>query len=1436
MINQNFIKRISKIFLVLTMIFSMCFPSVNQNTVNAYDVNIPQQFTRVKSIKYPEWWRRKCPSISKQWSTMMCKYKDNWSYCLEASKHTPVAGAYTSQVIENNVMVRKLLYYGFGGPGASDANGGLDGNPNDGKGCGALTDDGLGYEETAYLYTHVLLSLAYSGDLCGANMDELDSLGIGLKGLYSYISSLPEPSKASFNGQTRATFKATFDKTTKSQKTNIVSFDGGSNSTINIPLQSNVTLHNVSTGASQTGGTAVVHGGQSIYFTAPCKNSPTNYQTANIAGENCARFTALAIVPGGDKQTHGSWAMDPAYLDLNINWLDFGSIEINKTNTNKDLIDGAEFNLKSTSYDGYNENVTVKNGKITLEDLLVGTYQLKELNAPDGYLLNTDTFTITVEKDKTTVQPVMDQEPTGKIELQKEIDASKTNGLLGDANAKDVSFKLYAKEKIMNKAGTVKFYDKDEVVSTSKTDENGKITWDNLPLGKYYIQESKSNDSLVINDEKINVSIDYEGQTVSKVSRDAKGTNRVNMQKIQVFKSGEKDGISGLVKGLQGAEFTFRLKSEVDHVGWDNATVYAVITTDSNGKANTPYLPYGKYIVRETKTPKDYITAPDFTVSVTDDYTEYKDVEQVKRININNRPFTSQLKIIKVDKETGKTVTLNGASFKIKDAQGNYVTQKVSGKKYNTFTTNSKNVVTVKDTEEGTVTLPLQLDSGTYTIEEIKTPKGFLDLDNSIQFTITNTRDYDKDEDEDPILTIKVKNAQPKAEIKINKTITDLDTDKDLVDRFDLSKIQFKLKAKDNIYSSIDGSLLFKKDQNISLKESKATLLAGKEIKDGLFALSNDGHLQITNLPMSSTDASYYLQEVKTIDGCVLDSKKYDVTFKQTDTRTQLYTKAFNIENKTTHFEFNKTDITGDKEVAGATLTIKDDQGKVLDKWISNDKAHSIEGLIVGKTYTLTETITAKDYVKATDIIFTVKNSSKLETVTMKDKQVAFSKTDITGENEIEGATITVSEKQTGKVVDEWVSEKKKHLINGLEEGKSYILSEKISPEEFVKSSDIEFTVTKEKTNQKIIMKDKQVSISKSTVGGSEVVGATMQILDQDGNIIDEWISEGKEHFANNLEEGKSYILHEDLSPLGLNLANDIEFEVTYDKENQKVEMIDTINDVSKVKEDGKQLKGAELTVVSNKTKQIVDRWTTGQHIFDVTEDMQSQIKENKKAEGMYIDEDDSTITYSISKNKDRDDYRLVFVKDGTTTYANIDLNGDETSHMIEGLIAGEEYVLRETKTPNGYATSKEQTFKVEENKDISLTLIDEDIKVQISKQDITNKKEIEGAKLKVVDKDGNNIDEWTSGKEPHMIKNLNVGESYTLIEETAPEGYKIAESIDFKIEDTGATQHVVMYDEHLPVKVKTGDDNSYQYWIVSGLLSLAALLIIRFKVKREQQ
>lgn len=179
---KKWLNKVTKIFVVLGMVLSMCFTAGNTNTVEAWDSGIPHEFTRIKSITYPEWWKRKCPQITKQWSTYMCKYNGQWSYCLEASKRTPSSGNYAANVINNNVMVRKFLYYGFGGPAQCLFKG------------QALKDDGLNEAETGYLYTHVLLSLAYSGDMCGANIDDLERAGIGLKSTWQYVEGLPDPS------------------------------------------------------------------------------------------------------------------------------------------------------------------------------------------------------------------------------------------------------------------------------------------------------------------------------------------------------------------------------------------------------------------------------------------------------------------------------------------------------------------------------------------------------------------------------------------------------------------------------------------------------------------------------------------------------------------------------------------------------------------------------------------------------------------------------------------------------------------------------------------------------------------------------------------------------------------------------------------------------------------------------------------------------------------------------------------------------------------------------------------------------------------------------------------------------------------------------------------------------------------------------------------
>lgn len=1487
---KKYFDKLSKILVVIGMIFSICFSAENIS-VNAWDGNIPHEFTKVKSITYPEWWKRKCPQITKQWSTYMCKYNGQWSYCLEASKKTPAEGNYTASVIENNVMVRKFLYYGFGGPAQCLFKG------------QALTDDGLNEEETGYLYTHVLLSLAYSGDMCGANIDDLEKAGIGLKSTWQYVEGLPDPSNgASFSTGNSAAFTAVFDKMNMIQKTNSIKFNASSNETVQLPLQSNVTIHIEGTSTQQTGGTATVYGGQSFYLTAPLKNSPSDYESGALNSSAKGKFCALAISSGNSaSQTHGSWAQESVdSLKYSVNWLDFGYIDLLKKSANENMTNGNTcYTLEGAKYGIYSGDtlvgtlITDKNGYAKSDILPVGKYVVKETNASAGYDVDEGSYNVTVVKDQTVTANSNEKpknDPIG-IEIVKN-DAETLGEPQGDATLEDAEFtvKFYNKE-----------YDKDNLPSKAtrtwvlktKKQASGKyiaglaksflkegsdeLYYDDenpcLPLGTISIEETKAPKGYLLKGYKLTVTDTAtgkvtsvtDGKFVAKITKEYKGAKlqfgndanqmvvqeKVKKQKVTIFKSGYRNGISEVVKGLQGASFTFKLKSEVDHVGWDSAKVYDVITTDENGWAITKDLPYGEYLVRETVTPKDFYTNPDFTVSITQDTSEIKkDEDKVKKVILNNRPAETQLKLVKKDHETGKNVSLNSASFKIVADEdileggkvvykkGQTITQKVGGKKYDTFTTNSKNVVVVKteytndDDDKGEVFLPLQFFAGKYHLEEVKVPDGFIGLGKTQSFEMSGLLDFSKDEDGDPIYTVTVIDEQPKGSVHLTKTVDDLDTDTDLVDRSDLSKIQFVLKAKDDIYSPVDGSLMFAKDEKITTENSGAVVNVGTEIGKGIYALSKDGQLDISNLPMGTGEAKYYFEEVKTLDGCVLDETKHAFTFKQKDFTTKNYSKELNVENKTTHFNFNKTDVTGDKEVEGAQLTITDEKGNVIDHWISTDMPHSIEGLVVGKTYTLSETVSAKDYVKASDIRFTVKNSSELETVTMKDKQVSFTKTDVTGEKEVEGATITVKEKETGKVIDEWTSTKESHFINGLEEGKIYVLSETVSPEEYVKSTEIEFTVSKDKVDQKVNMKDKQVIISKSMVGGDEVIGATMQILDEDGNIVDEWISEGKEHYASNLEEGHSYTLHEDLVPTGLNLANDTVFAVTEEKENQKVEMIDTINEVSKVKEDGTLLKDAELTVVSAKTKQIVDKWISGQHIFDLTDDMKSQLAENGKAEGMYVDDEDSTFIYSVSKNKD--DFSLMTVKDGVTTYSNIDLDGNETTHRIEGLVAGETYILRETKTPEGYATFEEQEFVADEAKDTLLKMTDEDTKVEVSKQDITTKKELPGAHLKVTDEEGNTVDEWVSKEESHIIKNLVAGKSYTLTETIAPAKYKIAESVNFKVEDTGAVQKVVMYDELLPEAakvVKTGDNTRAIGYALMGLgCFVFALLIFKHK------
>lgn len=345
-------------------------------------------------------------------------------------------------------------------------------------------------------------------------------------------------------------------------------------------------------------------------------------------------------------------------------------------------------------------------------------------------------------------------------------------------------------------------------------------------------------------------------------------------------------------------------------------------------------------------------------------------------------------------------------------------------------------------TENGKILIE-QLKVGKYYIQEISAPKGY----------IVNSEKYEIEVKANEIAKQTITDEKPTGTIEIEKSVifrADMDTS--IVNTEDLSGIKFNLLAKENIVDT-DGSVIYKKGEVINT-----------------YNLDNTGNLKITKLPMGK----YEIQEIETLDGLVLDNTKYEVEFVQKDDTTKVYKEKLEISNETTVVEFSKQDITGDKELEGAELTVYDEQGNIIDTWTSGTKTHFIEGLVVGNTYTLREDLTPLGYVKATDIEFTIENMAEIQHVTMVDKVVEVTKTDFTTSEEIEGARLEVTDEE-GNIVDSWTSTKESHKIQGLEEDKTYTLIETTAPNGYEIAESIVFTVSNDKETQKIEMKDRKI-------------------------------------------------------------------------------------------------------------------------------------------------------------------------------------------------------------------------------------------------------------------------------------------------------------------------------------------------------------------------
>lgn len=763
---------------------------------------------------------------------------------------------------------------------------------------------------------------------------------------------------------------------------------------------------------------------------------------------------------------------DPVSLafSLRINLL--GNLELSKLNTNGDLVDGSIFTVNGP---GYNGDVEVKNGKIVLEKIKKGTYTIKEKSTGGGYLLNKNVYKVEIKPNQTAMQAIINDEPTGEITIVKtDKDTGNSNRIdgvshHGDANLNGTEYTLYAKEDIYNVSKTVKYFSKDEEIAKFTFDEYGNATiiitnkttkanlsvdgniLKGLPVGMYYSKETHVVEGYTSDEIEHIYTFSYKDMNTPIIKLNEKVENTVKKAKFEVIKISSNTNTTAEV--VKNAEFTAILTKYVDYYGSFEEALkhldqyaedeYSIFKTQANGHGISGLLAYGEYTCYETNTPSDKInTVQPFYIKI-----DRNSDGVIKEFVENDTPFESYLKLVKIDKNTGKKVTLSNATFKLdrlneKTNEWESVTCKLGKETFDSWETD----------ENGVAYTETKVKAGTYRISEVVIPNGFLKLEQEIVFEVNKSnKTLEFDKDYDAYITVTVANEQPTGTLKIDKSVAIReDVDTSLVDISDLSGIKFKLYAKEDIINYADGSIIYEK---------------GKEV--GQYNLTKEGMLLIEKLPMGS----YELEEISTLDGLVLDTTKHEIVFKQEDITTKVYTKEEKLVNDTTSVEFSKTDITGDKELKGATLTVTDSEGNVIDKWISGEKTHKIEGLKVGKTYVLKEEIQVDSYVKATDIKFEVKNTNEVQKVTMIDKLVEVIKTDVVSGEEIEGAELVVTD-ENGNEIDRWISSKEPHHVKGLEEGKKYFLEEKTCPYGYEIAEKQEFVVSLDKETQRIEMKD----------------------------------------------------------------------------------------------------------------------------------------------------------------------------------------------------------------------------------------------------------------------------------------------------------------------------------------------------------------------------
>lgn len=462
--------------------------------------------------------------------------------------------------------------------------------------------------------------------------------------------------------------------------------------------------------------------------------------------------------------------------------------------------------------------------------------------------------------------------------------------------------------------------------------ENLSIKFEKLmATDTYYVQETEAPEGYLLNDEKIIINpleLLNNGSVGADLQYSVTSKEQVETGKFIINKF-IADDESGITTPEENAEFIVVAKKYVEKYGdiktaWTHRSEftdreYQLLKTDEQGFAESKKLAYGDYVILQTKSNEDsviYDKTFTFTVSSNE--------QKTKIFNINNKWYEEYFKVIKVSEDTGKTVTLGSATFKIWDYQKNeYVSQKIG----------DKNISKFKTDENGYFVTYLPLRAGKYRLEEIEANTNFLLKKESVDFEVKNNNP--EEVVKDPIQVISFANKEVKGKITVSKegevlTSTTTDAKGNTIFNYEVKKLPgavFDVKAKEDVLDPSDGSVVYQKGEVVE------TLTTGV-----------DGNATTKELPLGD----YEVQEVTAPTGYVGNSKKQSVSLTYKDQYTELVfdTASFENERQKVEMNFNKIDAELEGAISGATFGL----------FVKNDIT-AFDGTVVVKAGALVETV-----------------------------------------------------------------------------------------------------------------------------------------------------------------------------------------------------------------------------------------------------------------------------------------------------------------------------------------------------------------------------------------------------------------------------------------------------------------------------------------------